>query len=354
LPIGLFEEKTISNDTESSFQPLGNEGAIDQRMNVKAGNDLQAVKYLLGELTEAEQVQLEERFFQDAELSELLSEVEDDLIDQYVRQELSASDRERFERHTLITERRRQKVEFARALLQAERSAVSAQVNQGSQVSRWAEIFAALRTPRPALSYSLAAAALLLLIGGLWLFSQVRQLRNDVAQLEADRQARELQNNQLREQTDEQRRRSDELAAQKERLEQELAQLKQQGIPPGDETRPAPSFLAFILSPSARGNDGPKNLVLTRAVQGARLQLNLNPGDEYRAYQVRLQTSSGKQIRSWNQLRASSAGGVRSVVITIPAELLSNGVQYELALSGVAAPGRLEALGYYYFNIRKD
>jgi hypothetical protein len=322
-------------------------------MRVKAGNDLQAVKYLLGELTEAEQAHLEERFFQDAELSELLSEVEDDLIDQYVRQELSAGERERFERHTLISERRREKVEFARALLQAEKATVLDEVHH-ERIPWWTAMLAALRAPRPALSYSLAAVALLLLVGGLWLFSEVRQLRREVAQMEADRQTRELQNNQLREQTVEERRRSEELAAQKEKLEQELAQLKQENNAPSDDTRLAPSFLSFILSPSSRGSEGPKNLVLPRTAQTARLQLNLNSGDDYPAYHVKLQTSSGKPIRSWNQLRASSAGGGRAVFITVPAELLSSGAHYELTLSGVAAPGRLEDLGYYYFNIQKD
>ncbi len=189
-------------------------------MNVKASNETEAIRYLLGELTEAEQARLEERFFHDSELSELLSETEDDLIDQYVREELSGRERERFERHFLVSERRREKVEFARALLQAEKAAASEDINSERPLSWWHAMLAALRAPRPALSYSLAAAALLFLLGGLWLFSEMRQLRREVAQMAAERGARERQNDQLREQTREQRQLSDELAAEKETLEQ--------------------------------------------------------------------------------------------------------------------------------------
>ena len=170
--------------------------------------------------------------------------------------------------------------------------------------------------------------------------------------MEAERETRERQNDQLREQGIAQGQRSDELAAQREKLEQELALLKQQGKLPDNETRTAPTPLAFILSPSFRGSEGPKNLVLPRGAQAVRLQLNLNSGDAYRAYQVRLQTSSGKLIRSWNQVKAGSAR--RAVFITAPADLLSTGVQYELTLSGVAGPNHLDDLGYYYFNIQKN
>jgi len=323
-------------------------------MNVKAGNERQAVKYLLGDLTEAEQARLEERFFHDAELSDSLSEAEDDLIDRYVRAELSGRERERFERHFLVSERRREKVEFARVLLEAEKATASEDVHSQKPISWWQTMISAWRAPRPALSYSLAAAALLFLLGGLWLFSEIKQLRREVAQMEAEREMRQRQNDQLREQTTEQRQRNDELAAQREKLEQELGLLREQANLPENEKRSTLTSLAFILSPSLRGSEGPKNLVLPRAVQAVRLQLNLNSGDAYQAYRARLQTSSGKPVRSWNQLKASSARGARAVFITVPAELLSTGVQYELTLSGVAGPARLDDLGYYYFNLLKN
>ncbi len=318
-------------------------------MDVKPKDENQPAKYLLGEMTEAEQAQFEESFFQDVELSELLSDVENDLIDEYVRRELSTPGRERFERHFLVSERRREKVGLARALLQAENAVAPQAVSGREKLPWWKAIFAAPLAPRRALLYSFGAAAFVFLLAGLWLFSELRQLRNEVARLEADRGTQDRQNEQLRQRTSEQQRESGELAARKEQLEQQLAELRQQTGVSEREPRSAPALLTFILSPGARGNEGPKKLVISPGTRVVRLQLNLSPGDEYQKYQVTLQSSTGDRIRSWNSLRAGSARGVGVVIIDVPASLLS-GSQYEVALSGVAK-GQVEPLGYYYFSL---
>jgi len=54
-------------------------------------------RYLLGELTLEEQVLLEQRLFLDTEYAQLAQSVEDDLIDDYVRDDLTAAEREKFE-----------------------------------------------------------------------------------------------------------------------------------------------------------------------------------------------------------------------------------------------------------------
>ena len=218
-------------------------------MDVKPKDENEPTKYLLGEMTEAEQARFEESFFHDVELSELLSDVENDLIDEYVREELSAGERERFERHFLVSERRREKVEIARALLQAKKASVASHDFDSRRSGPWWKAMVeSLSVPGRALSYSFGAAALLFLLGGLWLFSEVRQLRKEMAKAEAERDTRDRQNEQLRDRADEQHRLSDELAAQKEQLEQQLAELSQQPGSPERRLGPAASFLTFILS----------------------------------------------------------------------------------------------------------
>jgi hypothetical protein len=319
-------------------------------MGVRTSNEQEAIQYLLGNLSEAEQSRLEERFFQDVELSELLSEIEDDLIDQYVRGELSNRERERFEHHFLISERRRQKVDFARALLQAEKARMASSIASIEKpASAWKSRLSFLYSPRPALVYSMAAVMLLFLLGGAWPFSEVRQLRKEIAQMETERQLNAQQEEQLRNQMAEQLQHNDELAAQNEKLEQEMALLKQQSAAPPL----LPSILAFILSPGSRGGARPKNLIIPRSVQTLRLQLNLNAGDEYASYQVSLQSASGEAVRIWNGLRDASITGGRAIYVNVPARLLSAG-QYELRLSGVAGAGQIEDLGYYYFNLTKE
>jgi hypothetical protein len=74
-------------------------------------------RYLLGNLEEEEQDRIEQRYFTDPELLALVEATEDDLIDAYVRGELSAADRARFESHFLRSRRRRERVKTAEALL---------------------------------------------------------------------------------------------------------------------------------------------------------------------------------------------------------------------------------------------
>src|SRR4051812_2286769 len=74
------------------------------------------VRYLLGNLSETEQVQVEDRAFADAEYLTALEAAEADLIDAWVRGELSSAERRAFERRFLTSPTRRSKVAFARAL----------------------------------------------------------------------------------------------------------------------------------------------------------------------------------------------------------------------------------------------
>src|ERR1041384_4812501 len=72
--------------------------------------------YLLGELSEEQQVEIEDRAFTDQKYLASITAVENDLIDEYVRNELSGAERQRFEKQFLASAERRKRVEFARAL----------------------------------------------------------------------------------------------------------------------------------------------------------------------------------------------------------------------------------------------
>ena len=72
--------------------------------------------YLLGEVTPAEQRQIEERLLSDGDYVELLLIIEEELIDGYARDTLSEHERERLRRHVLVTPERRRKLKKAQAL----------------------------------------------------------------------------------------------------------------------------------------------------------------------------------------------------------------------------------------------
>lgn len=74
------------------------------------------VRYLLGDLAEEEQVEIEERAFRDQQYLETIQAVESDLIDEYVRGGLSDRERRQFEARFFVSAERRLKVGFAKAL----------------------------------------------------------------------------------------------------------------------------------------------------------------------------------------------------------------------------------------------
>lgn len=103
--------------------------------------------YLLGELSEPEQEEIEVRYFTDDALFEQLLAIEDDLIDRYARGQMSDSERLRLERHFMKSPMRRKRVRFAAALLR-HIGALAADVRR-QRLSWWRELRMLLRAKGP-------------------------------------------------------------------------------------------------------------------------------------------------------------------------------------------------------------
>ena len=86
-------------------------------------DDRQLERYLLGLLPEEDAERLDELSITDDNVAGRLRIVEDDLVDAYVSGELAGELLERFESFYLSSERRRQKVKFARSFLATDRGA---------------------------------------------------------------------------------------------------------------------------------------------------------------------------------------------------------------------------------------
>jgi hypothetical protein len=73
-------------------------------------------EYILGTMTADAQLRFEDKYFADADRFDLLEAAENDLVDSYVRGELSAVERQQFELHYLNSRRRQVDLPFALAL----------------------------------------------------------------------------------------------------------------------------------------------------------------------------------------------------------------------------------------------
>src|SRR5262245_55400900 len=152
-------------------------------MRTERSEEAQQVKYLLGHLTEEEQGQVEDRAFGDKDYLSALEATEADLIDAYVRGELSQADRRSFELRFLGVPERRRKVEFARAFA----TVAAESETQQSPSSSWQSFLSAFRGWNPALQFAAGMAVVICIAGGAWLVSQNAAMRSRVATLEAER-----------------------------------------------------------------------------------------------------------------------------------------------------------------------
>ena len=116
-----------------------------------ASADQEIIRYLLGEMTSAEQSAFEARYFRDDKLFAQVMLMREELADRYVRRQLSAAEQESYEKHLLTTPAHHEELAFAETLRQVLVESV-APVPQRS----W------LTWPVTLPSWSLAAAAVLL------------------------------------------------------------------------------------------------------------------------------------------------------------------------------------------------
>jgi hypothetical protein len=164
-------------------------------MRSERADEVLLVRYLLGNLTEEEQVQVEDRAFEDAEYLGALEAAEADLIDSYVSGELSEAERRGFEHRFLTSPQRRGKVEFARALARvvAESKAdVSVPVKRPSS---WQTFLALIRGWDLGVQFAAGVAALICITGASWLVVQNVTISSRVVTLDA-----QLRNAEAREQ----------------------------------------------------------------------------------------------------------------------------------------------------------
>jgi anti-sigma-K factor RskA len=311
------------------------------------------LNYLLGDLPDEERERVEERMFADDELYEQIEAMKAELADDYARGQLRSRERARYESRFLTSANGHERLAFARTMAKAFDEAPAT----ASEKRSWRDSVLAFFSLRsPALQFSLAAAMLLLALGGGWLFWQNRNLQSQLAQAQAEqsrlqRQA-ELANEQQRARGDELAAALDRERAEREKLQKELDQARAQQAPLASSTTPA--FVSFLLSPGLiRDRDEPEKLVIPSTARQIRLRLDTGGDDDYRSFRAELRTMRGALILSRSGLskRATASGSV--VPLTLAADALSPG-EYELTLKGIARRGDEREIGYYYFNILKN
>ena len=323
-------------------------------MAADLNNEKLIARYLLGELPEEQQVEIEDRAFADKEYLASITAVENDLIDEYVRHELSEADRRKFEGRFLASAERRKRVEFAKALSRVP-------IAEKTVVPEWSwreSLYAFISGLNPAARFAFAAAMLILLVGGAWLLTTTLRLRSQLTQLQAENQSRQNQRQALEQQIETERRRNEELNArlnqekqQREQSDESLRQLSetadQTNLPP----RPVIASLTLLPGISRGGGDKP-SLAMPGDARLVRLNIGIDPEEQYKNFAVDLRTTAGRHIWNRENLAARNRSGARAIGLTLPASVLKSG-EYELRLRGLKEGGEAEDIGFYYFDVKK-
>ena len=297
-------------------------------------------KYLLGADLGPDNLRRVERlYFSDQGVMEQVELAEDELIEQYLRDELSPQDTRRFDEHFLASHRNQERVRFFQNLLRL------AEEQNRKNVARLALMS---KNSRLAL---VAAGLAIFMIPTVWLMIEARQLVNEVATLT-------MSSSKLRAELDGQKALTQRLADQL-RNEQELRQKSETALSSGPAVHAGgngsgPAVLSFLLMPTpseTRGqvNPEPPRRAIPRSVNAVQLDLVLPRGAAAIAYAVSIDRPDGTQVWSGGPVASISVNRFAVVQALVPSAAIGND-DYIVNLQSIASNHQLETIETYSFR----
>ena len=309
----------------------------------KLKSDDLATRFLMGELSEAERLDIEERFLNDNDFFEEILAAEDALVDQHLLGLLS--DKESARARFLLegSREQRQNVEFTRELIDllrqsglSEKSGVTA----APASVRWFD-----NVPRIRYGMAIGLALTGILLASWIVYLQIKGRNSEARRIAAERSHSETIND-----LNQEREKSRLLAQELEREKQERQKaedLLAQSIPNLPAKTPS-----ILLTPTTfeRGRD-PKIVTLDVRSERIRLQLLLNESVRYDRYSLVITTFEGRNIWNSDSLRANDVRNGK-LEVTLSGSLFSY-EDYKLELKGLSDNGEYVRIADYAFKVRR-
>lgn len=285
--------------------------------------------YLFGDLASDETERLDELSIVDDDFAARLDSVETDLVDAYVRGELSGNTLDKFQKVYLSSAQRRQRVAFAESLRHHIPQRGGRLVPAKPMRSSWLDLF---RLPRLALAGGLA----MLLVVGFLLFENLH-LRENPNQTAVNHPAPQ--------QSDTGRAPSAKPAVPAPQENTSTANNLAPHLPPVPV-----SVVAFVLAPLMRGAAQIPRLELAQETTRVDFRLDLETND-FPRYRVTLKNLKADRVL-WQSvdLAPVTKSDSSTLSVRVPAKLLQQGM-YQLDLTGAPANGEAGFAGSYVFRI---
>jgi hypothetical protein len=297
-------------------------------------NELIARRFLLGDLPVEERERMEELAFDDPETFALMQSAQDDLIDDFVNDELSSEERERFQNYFLAQPGRRQDLRIARALqqyLDREEQPVPNVATNVVVPQRRVSIFDWLRL-RPA---TVSLVVLILVAVGLLVLILTRQTDD------SPRQAQHQPTPAFPMPS------GSPVETPVQASPSPTAEI--QNTPAPSPRHPVEPVYAVVLVPGgpARSEGEEKVPPVSTAIS---FELPVLDNTPYQHYEAVLQRN-GNRIRTWPNLQPKELQSGRALKVVVPAGLLVHRQRYRILVMGLTADGKSHTVHTYYFHV---
>ena len=364
-------------------------------MTGKTQAETRRSQYLLGLSSEAERERFESEYFADEDAFQEMLTAEDDLIDAYVRGELSAKERKQFEKRFLTSSQARERVQFARTLVGSR----PVQTTRGFGGSTWPGFFALLTGRSAAVRIGVSMAVLAVIVGFSWLLVERARMRIELRELRAERAQLNEKAAELQRTVDAERAHTAETMAQLKDLRErsttvqpgnssQVQQVKQKdqvasrrsagprvsrhGSVAGERRDQSKTVLdgidvinpsgdrfedrqITILSPGNTRGGGRNTIRIPFNATFIGLQLALDTTPSHENYNAVIETAEGRPVwrrESFNPFTNQSLL-TGSDILRIPAKDLPAG-DYILLLTGKRPDGTFERVAEYSFRVVKN
>jgi hypothetical protein len=332
------------------------------------GSDQTIIRYLLNELSADDLARFEEAYLSDDSLFEQVQALEEELIEDYVKGNLSGRERHHFELHYLASDQRRARIETARQLdemlsIKAPAHTATYERIEDGRGESWffspRSLLRSLAGRRPAPVFGFAAAILALLVTGLAI--ELLRLRGRLAAVSEERAAVERRAEESerrlvheREQLSEERKNGAELREKLGNLNSRLGQLEQ-----GRANSQASNdqIVLLALTPAVRGIDKPDIAVISANTSFVELRVELERQEaaNLRSYRAVVKTvHESREVWTQEGIKPQRRKSAQYVIVRAPADRFkATGAQdFMLTLEAPAAGGKgYEEIESRYFQV---
>jgi hypothetical protein len=321
----------------------------------------------LGDLPEDEKTQAEEVFFADDARFEAVELAEDELLDAYVRNELSPEERRQFKAKLFYSPRLVERLNFAMALAERANSYLSSEPGSSSEGSTSFTSAPAKPTIRwwrgffpqpPSWRMALSACTAIILVAGVAFVSGWLRLRSESERLAAAQAAVQRQKEELDGMAAQQGTRTaqlnTDLQREKDQRAEDLKLIEELQLANERKERQnqplLSTFATVFLTPGSSRSGGQRQSELTMGSKTtiAWIQLALEK-IEYSAYNAAI-TADGAEVFRRNGLKAHNTRSGAQLLLSLPSQRLLPG-DYLVHVEGVTGSGQIESVNDYVFRV---